>query len=73
MITSDKDASIYGHFLSVIERNTKRWRPAGLIADFEEVEWFGVNSVFLECVVLGCWFHLKQAIERWLKSNYEKN
>jgi len=70
MITTDKEASTYTHFIEVISRNAKKWNPSAVMADFEEAEWQGISAVFEDCTVLGCWFHLKQSIQRWLLSKF---
>ncbi len=68
-LTYQKDAETYSKYLEIIlEATCHEWRPIGSMSDFELSFWDAITGVFPECMTLGCLFHMKQAVRRWLQS-----
>lgn len=43
--------------------------PRYIITDFEESEIASLKNYFIAAIIIGCWFHFCQAIQRWFQSN----
>jgi hypothetical protein len=47
--------------------NQVAWKPTVIICNFEKALWNGILQVFPSIQIWGCYFHLQQALQRWLK------
>lgn len=43
------------------------WKPRVIICDFEIAIWNAISNTFASVQIWGCYFHLQQALLRWLK------
>jgi len=67
-LTTRRDSAMYTKFLSVLKKSThSEWNPEGSMSDFELAIWEGITSTFPNCFPMGCLFHMKQAVQRWMK------
>jgi hypothetical protein len=64
-----RDMQTYANVLAHLQSATHNsWNPEMAILDFEMAEIQAVQTQFPHCQIHGCYFHWKQAILRWLKS-----
>lgn len=81
-ITNKKTAVVYEGIiflilLKIIKRNILEffkslisqisWKPKVIICDFEMAIWNAISITFPTAQIWGCYFHLQQALLRWLK------
>lgn len=66
---TNKTIDAYMDVFKFIEENSFELKPASIMSDYEDAMRAAIKKCWPNCDIRGCWFHLKQAVQRRCKAD----